>query len=290
MTPTLTTLERAMRNCSGASTADERTIALLLAGVSEAIRRYCGRNLFLAHHDEVIPGQEEPCLVLREYPVRAIEAVRFNPSVVLRIRNTDPANQIARVVVTETHLELLRVASGIKSVATLPWASNLTLLALASAVNALGHGWTASSVEPYSLWPSRDLPILGLSPTQGAKNARAVTVGLLMHVSELSGYCWDGLGRIYRRDPQADLLQQSWAGSADAWRVQYTAGYEQIPEDLQEACSQWVAERFAQTKRDPGLASQSVVGSLMQTWPHVAQGPPPRVRAILSLYRRYCVG
>jgi hypothetical protein len=51
-----------------------------------------------------------------------------------------------------------------------------------------------------------------------------------------------------------------WGGGINYWRVIYTAGYATVPEDVQEACAQWVAALFWQSKRDPGLALEQIPG------------------------------
>ncbi|HKQ88599.1 MAG TPA: hypothetical protein VJS43_17710, partial [Candidatus Acidoferrales bacterium] len=52
-----------------------------------------------------------------------------------------------------------------------------------------------------------------------------------------------------------------WDGGVHHWRVRYSAGYSAVPDDVQEACAQWVAALFWQTKRDPGLESETIPGS-----------------------------
>jgi hypothetical protein len=42
-----------------------------------------------------------------------------------------------------------------------------------------------------------------------------------------------------------------WTPGIDNYRVQYQAGYSTIPNDLQEACAEWAAALFWQTKQ-PG--------------------------------------
>ncbi|MND00390.1 hypothetical protein D3C83_189830 [compost metagenome] len=55
-----------------------------------------------------------------------------------------------------------------------------------------------------------------------------------------------------------------------------------MPEDVQEACAQWVATLFWQTKRDPGLAQEASPGSFSRSPErHMA----PSVRLLLAPYR-----
>ena len=73
-----------------------------------------------------------------------------------------------------------------------------------------------------------------------------------------------------------------WHGDAGYWRVLYTAGYATVPEDIQEACAQWVAHFFWKTKRDPGLASEAIPGTV---WRRPEADMPSSVRTLLAPYR-----
>ena len=57
-----------------------------------------------------------------------------------------------------------------------------------------------------------------------------------------------------------------------------------IPDDVQEACAQWVAQLFWQTKRDPGLAHESISGGVARA----ALGTlPATVKTMLAPYRNW---
>jgi hypothetical protein len=82
--------------------------------------------------------------MLRQYPLVSVQSVRYPPVTVLKITNTDPTNVQARAAVTTIGLTLVRVKNGVKTTDTsITFAGNVTLTALAAAVNALGNGWSA---------------------------------------------------------------------------------------------------------------------------------------------------
>lgn len=219
-----------------------------------------------------MPGQR---LLLRHFPIISVERVAFAPSTVLSITNTSASNQRATVKVTAAGLSMTRVASGVSSTDTsVTWAGNATLSAVATAVNALGNGWSASVADAsFASRASADLRAI-----QGALNAKDVNAELKMHVSELAEFTINA--------EQGSLQGSSWAGGCGYWRVIYTAGYATVPADVQEACAQWVAALFWQTKRDPGLAQESIPGA-------VSRSPvgtmPATVRALLLPYRCFTV-
>ncbi|MSR31565.1 MAG: hypothetical protein EXR99_08680 [Gemmataceae bacterium] len=63
----------------------------------------------------------------------------------------------------------------------------------------------------------------------------------------------------------------NWSKGERNLRVTYTAGFDPLPEDLVEACAQWAAALFWQSKDNPAET------------PHL---PPLAIRQALSPYRR----
>jgi hypothetical protein len=311
-TSNLISLERARLNLPNAGSTDERTIDALVGACSDAIVKYCRRDFLVRGYDELYSGDGDRRLMLRQYPLLSVESVRYRPVTVLKVINNDQStNQQARVTVTKDGLQLVRVASGARFLDTsVTWASYPTLQQVALAVTALGNGWNAQIVGDaggpgllgdYGLWPSSDLYVpqsygTGLS-SQGALTCRGQFAELKLHTYELAGYQWDPRGWLLRAIPYTDpeLLHPEdlvWPVGINNFRIQYTAGYPTIPEAVQEACAEWVAELFALTQRDPGLLIQEVAGVTLR-WPEprTDSGEPPlRVRALLAPYRRHTAG
>lgn len=291
MTRNLCSLERAKLNLPNATTSDDRTIAALIAAASDAIRKWCRRDFALRRYDELCDGVSSDRLLLREYPVHAVESVRHSPQVVLEVTNTSSSNQQARAAVTRDGVELLRVASGTMTRDTsVTFASNATLQAVATAIAAISGGWGAravgSSTGDYGLWPAQDLylpPSLGDGLySQGPFDCRARYAGFQLHVGELAGYIWSARGWLDRH--------AAWEGGPGQWRVAYTAGYAELPEAIVEACAEWVSVLFEQTRRDPSLALLQIPGAVSQTWTRPPlSSPPTRAAALLAPYRRYVV-
>ncbi len=301
----LITLARAKQNIQSITDASQDALlTVLLTAVSDAIEKYCRRDFTSKSYDELYNGTGDRRLVLREYPLQSVKSVRYRPVTVLKIQNTDTAtNQQARVQVRSTDLQLTRVASGVTTTNTLTYAANVTLQALATAINALGGGWSAQVVGDtagdYGLWPSADLyvpPSYGDGTTsQGSLTARGQFAEIKLHTYELAGYQLDPRGWLLRAIPYTDpeLLHPEdliWPVGINNFRVQYTSGYTTIPEAVQEACAEWVAILYQATLRDPSLKSQATQGFLAQTWASLAprdQKPPDSIRTLLQPYRRY---
>jgi hypothetical protein len=306
-------IERAKRNIQSITyNSQDALLGVLIGAYSDAIQKWCRRDFALRLYDELYNGNGERRLMLRQYPIQSVESVRYRPVTVLNVINNDPAtNQQARVQVTSVGIKLMTMASGVRtniSDSTLSYSSYPTLQSMATAISALGNGWSAQVVGDaggpglqgdYGLWPSADLYVPASfgdgTQSQGALTCRAQNAELKMHTYELQGYQWDARGRLLRAIPYTDpeLMHPGdllWPPGINNFRIQYTAGYATIPEAVQEACARWVAIGYQLTLRDPALTTQKITGAIWQIWkPQQDAQPPLEVQALLHPYRRYTV-
>jgi hypothetical protein len=280
----LITRERALRNLNNlATTANENTaLDALIAAASDAIERFCKRTFAAQEYDELYSGTDSDRLLLRHFPIVAVQRVASGPTGVLRIRNSSATNQRASVAVTKDGLTLVTVASGVTSTDTsITWSTSATLSALASAVTALGNGWSGTVID--SAYGSR--AAADLRPIQGALAAKDQDAELKLHVTELSNYDVHAeIGTLSAVMSYDGIREQGagWPGGVQSWRIIYTAGYSAVPESVQEACAEWVAALFWQTKRDPGLTQETIPGIVARS-PLLAM--PSHVYALLLPYR-----
>jgi len=280
-TADLITRARAIQNLNDrATTSNENsTLDALVTAVSNAIKRYCRTDFFQQSYDELYSGAGQQRLLLRQIPIVSVARVAYGPYAVLRITNNDTTNQRASVAVssatdtdvTGSGLTLVRVASGVVITDTsVTFASNVTMQGVATAINALGHGWSATALPAYASWPSADLRI------QGALNCMSVYGEIKMHLIEISDFQVDRKRGWLIRGINALVTQWDdpmvvWTPGIDNYRVIYTAGYTTIPLDVQEAAAEWVSTLFWQTKGNPAV------------YPSI---PPPHVALILDHYRQ----
>jgi hypothetical protein len=297
-------LDYARQHIPTSQDADEPAISTLISAASRAIIKYCRRDFNQTTYDELYNGTGDRRLLLRQPPLLSVQSVRYRPVTVLKIQNNLANTPIARVTVTSTGLTLLRQTSGVATTDTsVTWASNVTVLAVQNAVNALGNGWSAVGTG-YDQWPSADIycpngissgtdaPLPG---SQGALTAAGQYAELKLHTYELAGFQLEQrrawlLRAIPYTDPELlhpeDLI---WPVGINNFRVQYTAGYTTVPEDVQEATAELVTSWFVQRGRDLTLESESIHGSYSYA-AQLARGDlPDRIRAILRPYRLHRV-
>ena len=252
----LITISRATQNAalSALNASNPTYLASLITAASDAIRRVCNRDFTQSSYTEYYSGGiyiREP-LRLRQFPVLEITRVASNPRSALRVQNTDSVtNQRATVETTTSSLRLFRVAAATPVANDLPFSTYPTITSLASAVNALGAGWSATIVDNFANWPSADL-----KPLQGAATALFGGRDLELYTEDLqpfltwppgdpfgdeAGYQaltgWrldDETGELFARFPRGQLNV----------RIDYTAGFATIPQPVQEACVQLVQDLY----------------------------------------------
>jgi hypothetical protein len=198
---------------------------------------------------------------------------------------------------------LLRVASGVSVTDGTPtFAGNATVGTMIAAINALGNGWVAQTTG-YDAWPSADLYCPngvsgGDSPNpsgQGALTAAGQFAELKLHTYELAGYQLDQRrGWLLRAIPYTDpeLLHPEdliWPVGINNFRVQYTAGFATVPEDIQEACAELVATWFQQRGQNLNMQSEDTASTYKYTRWMQGKDLPPAVVAILKPYRLHKV-
>ena len=258
----LVTLTRATQNPRLAklnATAPDY-VTSLLAAASDAVIAIClrqfGPGSYTEYHDGTgYPGQ---LLQLDQYPVTAITRVATRPVPALRVLSNSPAVQRATVATTATGLTLTTVASGVSATATLNYADCPTLLSLATAVTALGNGWTAAADATYTLYASADLrPLSGAFPATGPGTA------LELYVEDVHPVPWDaGYSDLpsvgYRLDPTTGQLWGYFHQGRQNLRVDYTAGDAAVPDDIQQATVRLAAMLADRDARDSTVIREQV--------------------------------
>lgn len=254
--PDLITSSRAAQNATLASlnSSNPAYLSSLITAASDSIRRVCNRDFSQATYTEYYSGGiyiREP-LRLRQFPVLEITRVATNPRPALQVQNVDSGtNQRATVETTTTALRLFRIASATPVTNDLAYATYPTISSMAAAVNALGAGWSAQTIDQFANWPVADLkPLQGaVTALFGGRQLELYTEDLQPFVTWPPGDPWgeeagyqsfsgwrldDETGELYGRFPRGQLNV----------RIDYSAGFATIPQAIQEACVQLVADLY----------------------------------------------
>ena len=298
------------------SAAELLALPATITGVSRLIQNFTGRQLAarptsdgtVGPYEEIItPNQRGPVL-LREYPVTDICRVSVNPVVALTVQNTDDAtNQQARAKITLSAqavidgsvvgggITLQRYASGtlIPNVISFSAITPPTIQALANAVNAVGGGWSAEVTDGFGLWGVSEL-VAG----DGAQGAMGVDAEFLVYSEDADYECDQLAGTItvesgqddpftsLRWGPTAGLEfgETSIQGRDRGFRVAYAAGYDPIPDDLQQAVVEAVKAAFERK-----ATSSTLLMEKTDTWSwtvrDMVKALPDSVVQVLAYYR-----
>lgn len=281
---------------------DYNSVITLITACSRAIVRYCKRSFIVDSYDELYNGRGERQLILRNYPIQTVQSVRYRPVTVSKITCTDSSGNTpqarAEVLSPPNYtaaggfggaggVRLTRVTLGVRRQTLIPFAGNATLGNLESTITAADSGFWFAVGQGYDNWPSADLwcangstqDYTANNAAQGALQCVAGSFAeLKMHTFELQGYQINARhGGLLRAIPYTDpeLLHPEdliWPVGVNNFRIQYTAGYTTIPEDVQEACAQLVAYNFRLDARE---APDTVI--------------PPIIAQMLAPYRSHLI-
>lgn len=305
MTGDLIDIPRAVMNATLAAlnTSNPLYLASLISTASAAIQGECARTFVLANYVEYYDGGNYPydVLQLRNFPVTTVTRLSINPTTVITISNSDTTtNQYADVSTTDDgvgnclSVVLSRTASGVKTSNTLTAAGNVTISALAITINALGNGWSAAVATSSPSYANYGTSTL--KPLQGAMSAFDSGAGLVAFIGQPAygglGTFWgdgsvDGCGvtQGWRLDAPKGIVWGCLPSCKQGIRVDYTAGYAVIPQDIQQACLRVCDLIYENDRRDSAVGSERI-GPYSQEFIKNPQGVM-RDGTVQSLIGRY---
>jgi hypothetical protein len=263
--------------------AEWEMVPTLIAAASNALRAWCGRRFDRGTVIEQVPvvigGSLDGYVRLARPPVHAVLRVESGPVPVLSIAN--PAASSAWVAAitsgdastaeTVTGLTLSWIAQGLISSQALSFTSGQTLQGLASAIAAVGQGWTASTDAWYATWPVTaiidatvakgagpdDLPDgSAIYHAYGSNLTRASFIG---DDGANTGIVWVGRqagGLGPRWGPDWGAFDQPGPTQGATVRVTYDGGFTMVPAIVQEACAMLVRWDLLKLRRDLLLTSE----------------------------------
>ncbi len=164
----------------------------LCSGASQAVRRWCfDRNFdqrtYSEFHD-VIQG----AVRLLQPPVQIVQRVQGQPQLALTVTNSSAQNAQAYFAFsgtwqgygtsaqTVTGITLASVLNGTPASVPVSFVANQTISALATLINAVGSGWTATANSTYGAWPVTELD--GGYVGQGCATSAAQSTGARFNV------------------------------------------------------------------------------------------------------------
>ena len=286
------------------NTTSPTYLSSLITAASNAVRRYCVERVFTLenftdYYTVGIKKKETPMLMLRQFPVKSISRVGLMIRA-LNVQNSGSTGLArANVSTTDLGLVLTAVNNAVTSVVNLYYGTYPTILQLANAIIAAGNGWSASVQSGvngnFNNWASADL-----KPIQGAvstfQGGTYLELPQDLAVLQTGPYGFDGddsyegtwgmNGPGWRLDPETGEMWFNCRRGALTLRVDYIAGFDQVPQDVQEATVMTAISIWSAGKIDPMIKSEGAE-DYNYTLKDDVYPIPTAAMKMLNVYRDY---
>ncbi len=273
-----------------------------ITAASAAIRRYCGDRDFTqstyVKDFAVIQGQVR----LDQFPVNQIIRAQSQPTNAITISNGSAQTAQALFTYTGTSwlgqtatgITLNWTSNGVPSTASVPFTSNMVLNDLATLINAVGSGWSAS-VGGFGNWAVTEL--IGGYIAKGATGGGAA---FSVYANDLTSACYfqdNGqlVGMVNVGQQWSDGIGARWGPNFGYWstptsqsnviHITYNSGFAVIPADLQEATVETVKAILVRLLLNPYMQEEHAGKYGYSQYLMLIRGLPQWVRDILSTYR-----
>ena len=218
----------------------------LIDSACQTIEDRCWRKFALQEHDEQHSGDGKNTIYVANPPIKQIRSIQFCPTPVLSVQNTNSSCSRANIQIREDRLVLTQVVSGVSTAYSVAFATYPTIGNVATAINSIGQGWTATVTSPYDSFASTDF-----LPYAGTTTDAKVNCWLRIYAREVPRYdAHLSQGEIYLPYLTPVLYR--------GYRVQYSGGFNPVPENICKVACELVKIAWDASKLNGNLASESV--------------------------------
>ncbi len=290
--------DRASQNATLATLADSNPAGLdaLIKSASDKIRRVCRRNFNVADYIAYYDGMNYPydTLYIKNFPILQITRLATTPTVVMTVANNSTSVQRATVAVNVDGILLASVASGVNHAPIqLNFATYVTVLAMANAITAQGNGWIATPVVGYEQYASADFKIIAGAMT--AKFGVGASIEIFTEDFNMSGagsYINMGSPWMFnsgwRVDGEKGMISGVFPPSRNQAnqniRVDYTGGFVEVPDAIQEAAILTILYLMRAEKINFSLKMAKLGRAAVELAVPLKYGLPQPVMSMLSEY------
>lgn len=251
-----------------------QVVSTIKDSVETFVSEYCNRTFEeTSYRLERYDGVKSSILQLKNYPVTAVDRVAINTLDVISVKNTNTTST-ATVSVSTTGLRLVLDGTADTSIT---FATNATMTAIVSAINALGNGWAASlSSSIYGAFKSNELiSMYGLNAIDGN----------WVYLKKTDDFCDEF--DVYLERGQV-IKYSGWPGGTRNIFIDYTAGFtsDNMPNDLKLAVKILVKFFYDKMNDDSYGVEEYRAHNL---WASFNQGEiiPKEAKMILLRYKRF---
>lgn len=222
---------------------DNKLINEMIDAASAYIETLTDRKFGAADYREWHDGDGQADLALRQRPIIYVDRIAYGQEDAIDVTYSGPHIR-ATVQVYEDGIRLRSMAAdGTTAANNLTFTDHPSLSTMAAAITAVSN-WTGTQ-------QGDDAASNTLHPMGGQK-ALSRTVTLTRPDEDEDDYRLDRAVGVVRFDGM-----QIGSGFRN-YLVEYRAGYETIPDDIEQACNELVLRLYNEGKRDPNLQSESL--------------------------------
>jgi hypothetical protein len=240
------------------STDDDVILEDAIDRATSIIETHCDRKLKSRVFYEFVMPQGERTVTVDNYPIVSIDTIAYGSAISMTIESDSASTDVLATVENNgTNIRLRKVASdGTSTTATLALSDYLTTSAIVNYINASVSGWSATLTEnAYSFSLYRfggrgviDAPCNFEYPRDNVSEYRVDYSTGLIHLIA------DRFPGIRSDDASANRFPSGFYPVF----VQYTAGFETVPADLQQVCIEVAADLYRERKQDKTITSESL--------------------------------
>jgi hypothetical protein len=311
--PDLITYDYAEAAFSGNHLTDSQRdfLPYAIAAASKRWRRWCAdRDFNQQTYTDVFPVALNGYVRLPQIPVNQVIRVQGQLDTAITISNNSSSVQTSQVLAAYTgDIESGQFITGL----TLNWQSNgvantqtilysalspPTIQSLATAINAVGSGWSALASSPYQNWPVTELYNVMIAVGTGAD----VTGDSILQVFSLdmaeskfhpddgakTGMLWVGRmsqGIDMRWGPDPIFYDLGVYGSPNLCKITYNAGFATIPSIVQFATAELVRVMMHGLKINPYIGDYKIGEVSFKLASESLNEIPKAIMAEMSQYR-----
>ncbi len=246
---TLCTVAEAKLYMGKTDSDDDTLLGTIVAAATQKIQRMCGRDFVATDYREWVTGDGQRSIALAHYPIIYVDRIAYGAMGAITASATGFIK--ATIQVYDSGVRCSTIATdGTAATDNLTFAAYPTTTLLAAAIEALS-GWTATADVA---WPSADIY------RTGGRDCLNQSITLNYPSFDASEYRVDADTGIIAFATNVD----SWSGTPRMavgtynYLVSYRAGYETIPDDLNQLAREFAAEIFYAASKDPNVSSESL--------------------------------